>query len=91
MKLFLFQEVEMRKFALLAAGLLVTALTMPRWSRPLQAEAKSPAPAIKVGDLAPDFKLGYFTGTDLKEISLHDYRGKKNVLLGFYIFAFTGG
>jgi hypothetical protein len=24
-------------------------------------------------------------------MSLHEFRGKKNVMVGFYIFAFTGG
>jgi peroxiredoxin len=45
----------------------------------------------KVGDLAPDFKLQYFDGTDLKNVTLSQYRGQKNVVLAFYIFAFTGG
>ena len=45
----------------------------------------------KVGDVAPDFKLKYFDGNDLKDVSLSQYRGKKNVVLAFYIFAFTGG
>jgi peroxiredoxin len=48
-------------------------------------------PALKVGDKAPDFKLQYFDGTDLKNVNLSDYQGKKNVILAFYIFAFTGG
>ena len=48
-------------------------------------------PAVKVGDTAPDFKLHYFDGSDLKEVSLSQYRGKKNVVLAFYVFAFTGG
>jgi hypothetical protein len=48
-------------------------------------------PALKVGDAAPDFKLQYFDGHGLKDVSLQDYRGKKNVVLAFYIFAFTGG
>ena len=53
---------------------------------------KAPAPmSLKVGDPAPDFKLQYFDGTDLKNVSLSDYHGKKNVILAFYIFAFTGG
>jgi hypothetical protein len=51
----------------------------------------SPPPKLKVGDEAPDFKLKYFDGGDLKDISLSQYRGKKNVVLAFYIFAFTGG
>jgi cytochrome oxidase Cu insertion factor (SCO1/SenC/PrrC family) len=49
------------------------------------------APALKVGDLAPDFKLQYFDGHALKDVSLQDYRGKKNVVVAFYVFAFTGG
>jgi hypothetical protein len=50
-----------------------------------------PPPALKVGDVAPDFKLQYFDGNDLKDVTLSQYRGKKNVVLAFYIFAFTGG
>jgi hypothetical protein len=45
----------------------------------------------KVGDAAPDFSLKYFDGSELKDVKLSDYRGKKNVILAFYIFAFTGG
>ncbi len=55
------------------------------------AKAAPAPPALKVGDKAPDFKLQYFDGTDLKNVSLSDYHGKKNVILAFYIFAFTGG
>jgi hypothetical protein len=56
------------------------------------AEDKKPAPMkLNVGDVAPDFKLQYFTGSDLKDVSLSQYRGKSNVVLAFYVFAFTGG
>jgi peroxiredoxin len=41
--------------------------------------------------MAPDFNLKYFDGTDRKDIKLSDYRGKKNVVLAFFVFAFTGG
>jgi peroxiredoxin len=59
----------------------------------LAQENKPPAPelSLKVGDLAPDFKLQYFDGTGLKDVNLSEYRGKKNVALAFYVFAFTGG
>jgi hypothetical protein len=58
----------------------------------LNAQAKTPEPPkLKVGDTAPDFKLQYFDGTDLKDVSLSQYRGKKNVVVAFYVFAFTGG
>ncbi len=55
-----------------------------------QSEKKDalPEPAVKVGDMAPDFTL---LDTSRKSVSLHDFRGKKNVALAFYIFAFTGG
>ncbi len=45
----------------------------------------------KVGEMAPDFTLKYFDGNDLKDVSLSQYRGKKNVVVAFFIFAFTGG
>ena len=48
----------------------------------------TPPPTVKVGDMAPDFTL---TDQNGNKVSLHDYKGKKNVALAFYIFAFTGG
>jgi peroxiredoxin len=45
----------------------------------------------KVGEMAPDFTLKYFDGNDRKDVKLSDYRGKKNVVLAFFVFAFTGG
>ena len=52
-----------------------------------------PQPAVakthlKAGDAAPDFKLKDNSG---KTIRLSKYRGKKNVVLAFYVLAFTGG
>jgi hypothetical protein len=46
---------------------------------------------IKVGDVAPDFTLLEYDGHSVKPVSLHDWRGKKNVALAFFVFAFTGG
>jgi cytochrome oxidase Cu insertion factor (SCO1/SenC/PrrC family) len=43
---------------------------------------------LKVGDMAPDFTLMDNTGHQVK---LSDFRGKKNVILAFYVLAFTGG
>ena len=43
---------------------------------------------VKVGDLAPDFTLNDQNNTPVK---LSDFRGKKNVVLAFYVLAFTGG
>jgi hypothetical protein len=57
----------------------------------LLAQTKSDPEMPKVGDVAPDFTLKYFDGSNLKDVKLSDYRGKKNVVVAFYIFAFTGG
>jgi cytochrome oxidase Cu insertion factor (SCO1/SenC/PrrC family) len=71
--------------AVLLAGTIAT-------SAPASAQAKKEGSSMpKVGDVAPDFTLKYFDGTDLKDVKLSDYRGKKNVVVAFYIFAFTGG
>ena len=43
---------------------------------------------LKVGDPAPDFTL---RATDGKQYKLSDFKGKKNVVLAFYVLAFTGG
>jgi cytochrome oxidase Cu insertion factor (SCO1/SenC/PrrC family) len=50
-----------------------------------------PPPKIKVGDVAPDFTLLAYDGQGVKAVSLHDFKGKKNVALAFFVFAFTGG
>ena len=78
---------------ILGAGLLAGTLA-GMTATPLFAQDKKAADAStmpKVGEMAPDFKLHYFDGNDLKDLSLSDYRGKKNVVLAFFIFAFTGG
>jgi peroxiredoxin len=41
---------------------------------------------LKVGDVAPDFALKSHSGQDFK---LSDLKGKKNVVLAFFPFAFT--
>lgn len=43
---------------------------------------------LKVGDMAPDFTLPDQNGKPMK---LSDFRGKQNVVLAFYVLAFTGG
>ena len=43
---------------------------------------------LKIGDQAPDFSLPDQNG---QTIRLSDFRGKKSVVLAFYIKAFTGG
>ena len=79
----------------LGIWLLTAAMVCPQiHGQDNKAQSNKPAPApmkLKVGDVAPDFKLQYFDGSDEKEISLSQYRAKSNVVLAFYIFAFTGG
>ena len=55
----------------LGAALVVMSLSVPA----------RPAGAVEVGEPAPDFTLASTTGGD---ISLHDFQGKKWVLLEFY-------
>jgi hypothetical protein len=79
-----------RRSGVLAAGLLLAGLLIT--SAGLFAQTKKEESGMpKVGDTAPDFALKYFDGNDLKDVKLSDYRGKKNVVLAFYIFAFTAG
>jgi cytochrome oxidase Cu insertion factor (SCO1/SenC/PrrC family) len=47
-----------------------------------------PKTTLKVGDVAPDFTL---PDTDNKPVKLSDFRGKKTVVLAFFVAAFTGG
>jgi AhpC/TSA family len=77
-----------KRFGVLALGLLlaITAVS-PSFAQTNKGGSSMP----KVGDMAPDFTLKHFDGNDLKDVKLSDYRGKKNVVLAFYIFAFTGG
>ena len=53
-----------------------------------QQQPSAPVTHLKVGDLAPDFEL---TDTEGQKVRLSDFRGKKNVVLAFYVLAFTGG
>ena len=71
----------------LLLALLLTASFLPV-SRAADKPSDAPPPKIKVGDMAPDFTLQDQSGN---KVSLHDFKGKKNVALAFYIFAFTGG
>lgn len=63
----------------MVAGVLLLGLTVP-WA--------AHAGELKVGDKAPDFTL---KDTNWKDVKLSDFRGKKNVVLAFYVLAFTGG
>ncbi len=73
--------------------LLLAILALPALGQQPAASPAPPPPAapkthLKVGQAAPDFTL---TDTEGKPVSLHDFKGRKNVVLAFYVLAFTGG
>lgn len=80
---------RLRRSRFLAVAAIAVMLAVPM-TRGAMAQASDQL-KLQVGDTAPDFKLSYFDGHDLKDVHLSDYRGKKNVVLAFYVFAFTGG
>jgi hypothetical protein len=81
---------------LLVTASLAAAQTTPA---PSPTPARPVAPAapkthLKVGDAAPDFNLpSTIIGADNRSVryKLSDLKGKKNVVLAFYVLAFTGG
>ncbi len=76
----------MRRVLLILLGMLMVA-----GSGSLLAQSKEPgppSPKVKVGDMAPNFTL---TDQNGNKVSLKDFQGKKNVVLAFYVFAFTDG
>jgi cytochrome oxidase Cu insertion factor (SCO1/SenC/PrrC family) len=70
--------------ALVLAALAVGLVT----SLGAQQNVKVSHTTLKAGDLAPDFTL---LDNHWKQVHLSDYRGKKNVVLAFYVLAFTEG
>jgi cytochrome oxidase Cu insertion factor (SCO1/SenC/PrrC family) len=53
------------------------------------AQQVTPPPThLKVGDPAPDFTL---VDQNNQPVKLSDFKGKKNVVLAFYVLAFTPG
>ena len=70
---------------LLAATAVLLALQSPAQQQPQLAIAHT---QLKAGDMAPDFTL---PDQNRKPVKLSDSRGKKNVVLAFYVLAFTSG
>ena len=73
----------MKRIIALAAALLMLSAAVAAQTPPTQ-----PPITLKVGDAAPDFTLSDTAG---KRVTLSEFRGKQNVVLAFYVFAFTGG
>ena len=55
---------------------------------PAKPAPQAPHTNLKVGQAAPDFTL---RATDGKTYKLSEFKGKKSVVLAFYVLAFTGG
>ena len=63
-------------------------------SAPAKVAPPVPHTSLKVGQPAPDFTLAStIAGPDGRSVryKLSDFKGKKNVVLAFYVLAFTGG
>jgi cytochrome oxidase Cu insertion factor (SCO1/SenC/PrrC family) len=82
----------MKNFIFAALGIVMLAIAcVAQGTQPTITPAPRPTPAplaLKVGDEAPDFTL---PATDGTKVHLADFRGKSNVVLAFYVLAFTGG
>jgi len=82
-------------FILLLITAVVAAAQQPTPS-PAPARTTPPVPHtnLKVGQPAPDFTLAStIAGPDGRSVryKLSDFKNKKNVVLAFYVLAFTGG
>lgn len=85
-----------------AAQAVVPAPSIPAPSTPAPSQTPAqpkvtpivPHTNLKVGQAAPDFTLpSTVVGADGRGVryKLSDFKGKKNVVLAFYVLAFTGG
>ena len=77
----------MKRMVVALTGLLVLALLAGQFPAAAQQEAIAQT-SLKVGAVAPDFTL---PSDQQKSVKLSDFRGKKNVILAFYVLAFTPG
>ena len=82
-------------FVLLLMAAVMAAAQQPT-PTPAPARTAPPVPhtSLKVGQPAPDFTLAStIAGPDGRSVryKLSDFKGKKNVVLAFYVLAFTGG
>lgn len=61
-------------------------LCLVGYLNPLRAQQAIPKTGLHVGQLAPDFVL---LSDKWERVKLSDFRGKKNVVLVFYVLAFS--
>jgi cytochrome oxidase Cu insertion factor (SCO1/SenC/PrrC family) len=82
------EKKNMLKTALCLGLLIVSSISLQAQQPSQPARPPAPKTHLKVGDAAPDFTL---PATDNKTYTLSEFKGKKNVVLAFYVLAFTGG
>jgi len=87
------EQLMLRRFGQIALVLLSAFITIQAQQpaptpAPRPATPQAPKTHLKVGQAAPDFTL---TDTAGKPVKLSDFKGKRNVVLAFYVLAFTGG
>ena len=81
-------------FLLVAASIAFGQPTPTPTPAPARTTPPVPHTTLKVGQPAPDFNLAStIVGPDQRSVryKLSDFKGKKNVVLAFYVLAFTGG
>jgi cytochrome oxidase Cu insertion factor (SCO1/SenC/PrrC family) len=81
-------EKNMLKKVLCLGLLIASSVSLLAQQSTQQTRPAAPKTHLKVGDAAPDFTL---PATDAKTYTLSEFKGKKNVVLAFYVLAFTGG
>src|ERR1051326_9102367 len=86
------EEFMRRRSAVLLLSLIVMSVLQAgqamAQSEKKEAAPPPPEPKIIVGDTFPDFTL---MDQNRNKVSLHDFKGEKNVVVAFVVFAFTGG
>jgi len=76
----------MKRIVTMASALLLALSVLPFAAHGQQAAITTTN--LKAGDIAPDFTLPSDHNT---MVSLSSFRGKKNVIVAFYVLAFTSG
>ena len=80
---------------LLSSALAGAQQPTPTPAPPRTTPPQAPHTSLKVGQPAPDFTLASTIaapdGRSSLRFKLSDFKGKKNVVLAFYVLAFTGG
>lgn len=77
----------MKRMVSMTAAIVLALAALPLAAR-AQSNAQVTTTNLKVGDAAPDFTL---PSDQRGSVTLSSFKGKKNVILAFYVLAFTSG